>query len=681
MTVSPASANPQADLLAWLKANCPEAFTEGKLDPEKLRKTLGKDAVPAETGRYELKWAGKDDCFRVIQEATTATLAPDPEASVDFDATKNLVIEGDNLQVLKALQKSYYGKVKMVYIDPPYNTGSDSFVYPDKFGEDRAAYLARAGETDEEGNAVRQDFFRSNTEDNGHYHSNWLSMMYPRLFLARNLLRKDGVIFVSIDDHEVHNLRCMMDEIFGRENFIACMVWEKGRKNDAKLISVGHEYLLVYAKSLGALRELETLWREEKPGAREIWNAYLGFRRKHGENDAAIEADLQQWFAELDKSHPAKKWSRYKRVDANGPWRDRDISWPGGGGPRYDVLHPKTGKPCKVPEAGWRFASPEEMQRQIKLGLVVFRDDHTEPPFRKAHIRPIPAEIESEADVDVEEESAEEFATQVRGSYFYKQSQVAVKFLRKLLGAKAFNNPKDHFELARLFDYATANDRTATILDFFAGSGTTAQAVMTLNAEDGGARRFICVQFPEELAEDNKDTKEAFKFCESIGKPAKISEICLERIRRAGKKVAEENPGKALDVGFRALRLRESNFRAWRSDVATAEGLDRQLELAVENVDASAKDADLLVEIALKSGLDLSATMVTRNAGDKAWYLLDARVAVCLVPKAPQALVDAVLAAKPERAVFLDRCFAGDDKVKTNAALQFKGAGVEFVTL
>jgi adenine-specific DNA-methyltransferase len=219
------------------------------------------------------------------------------------------------------------------------------------------------------------------------------------------------------------------------------MVWEKGRKNDAKLLSVGHEYILVYARLLSALKEAKTVWREEKPGAREIWDEYVQLRAKHGDDDKTIEAFLQMWFAALPKGHPSKKWSRYKRVDKNGPWRDRDISWPGGDGPRYDVLHDKTKLPCKVPERGWIYSDPKEMQRQIDLGLVEFRDDHTEPPFRKFHIKPVGQELadEDETDFDGDEETAdeEELATQVRGSVFYKQSQVSVRYLRDLMGPRS----------------------------------------------------------------------------------------------------------------------------------------------------------------------------------------------------------------------------------------------------
>ena len=245
---------------------------------------------------------------------------------MNFDTTENLFIEGDNLEVLKLLQKSYYGKVKMIYIDPPYNTGKE-FIYPDNFSESLDTYLQYAGLKDSEGRT-----FSTNTANEGRFHTKWLNMMYPRLYLARNLMRDDGVIFISIDDNEVENLRRMCDEIFGEENQIACLVWEKGRKNDAKLFSVGHEYMLVYAKTSSVLKERNIVWREEKPGAKEIWEQYISLRKSHDDNDTAIEAGLQSWFAQLPKAHPSKKWSRYKRVDQCGPWRDRDISWPGGDG-------------------------------------------------------------------------------------------------------------------------------------------------------------------------------------------------------------------------------------------------------------------------------------------------------------------------------------------------------------
>jgi len=285
--------------------------------------------------------------------------------------------------------------------------------------------------------------------------------MWPRLRVLRDFLTDDGIILVSIDDNEANHLRSAMDEVFGEENFIAQLVWEKGRKNDAKLFSVGHEYMFVYARSLDRLRELKTVWRETRPGAKELWERYLKIRKMHGDDDVAVEADLRAWFSELSEENPAKALSRFKHVDKWGPWRDRDISWPGGGGPRYNVPHPKTKKPCKVPERGWIYPTLEKMRQMINLGLVEFREDHTEPPIRKAHLRPIPEELDEEDDLpepDDEAVKSEELGLQVMGSVIYKQSQVTIKLFRQIMGSVKFNTPKDHGVLARIFNYVTDGD-------------------------------------------------------------------------------------------------------------------------------------------------------------------------------------------------------------------------------
>ena len=673
------SADVIAENLEHLKVLFPEAFTEGKVDFDVLRQCLG-GAVDEREEKYGLNWHGKRQARQLALTPSTGTLRPCPEESVDWDTTQNLMIEGDNLEVLKLLQKSYAGKVNLIYIDPPYNKGKD-FVYPDDYRDNIRNYLELTGQIDGENRKLS-----SNTEASGRFHTDWLNMMYPRLKLALNLLRTDGVILVSIDDHEIENLRRVCNEVFGEENFIANMIWEKGRKNDAKLVSVGHEYVLVFAKSLGYLRETKTIWREEKPGARDIWERYLELRRLHGDNNPLIEAHLQAWFSSLPKTHPSKKWSRYKRVDANGPWRDRDISWPGGGGPRYDVPHPKTGQPCKVPERGWGFKETA-MQSQIRLGLVEFREDHTEPPFRKAHIRPVPAEIEAEvgAEEDGAAEGEEEFATQVRGSYFYKQSQVAVKFLRTLLGAKAFNNPKDHFELAKLFSYATADDPSAVVMDFFAGSGSSGHSMMDLNQADDGKRRYVLVQLPEPLDADDKDQNVAAKYCDTIGRPRTIAELTKERLRLAGKKIREENPMFAGDLGFRVFRLASSNIRAWEPD---GEKLAETLEASIEHLKTDRTEQDILFELLLKLGLDLCVPIVQRTIAGKAIYSIGGGVLlVCLADSITQAEAEPValgmVAWHKEQApagdstvVFRDSAFA-DDVAKTNLAAIFHQHGLE----
>ena len=504
--------------------------------------------IQVEEDGYELRWVGKREAYHSAFLPVQKIIAPLQGDSKHWDTTVNLLLRGDNLDALRLLRQSYFGKVKLIYIDPPYNTQSDAFIYRDDFSAKQSEVLAQLGYTADNIDYIK-NIYGART------HSGWLSFMYPRLLLAKDLLRDDGVIFISIDDNEQAQLKLLCDEVFGAENFISNLTWEKGRKNDAKFFSNGHEYMLVYAKSVAALRDENTVWREEKPGARDIWEQYLSLRRKHGADDTSIESELQQWYASLPKNHPAKKWSRYKRIDANGPWRDRDISWPGGGGPRYDVLHPGTGQACKVPERGWIYANPEEMQRQIELGLVEFRADHSEPPFRKAHIRPFSQELEvTEPEIE-EADDEEEFATQVRGSYFYKQSQVSVKHLRTLLGKNVFNNPKDLEEIAKLVHYATSGDKQALVLDFFAGSGTTAEAVMRLNAEDGGKRQFILVQIPQPI--DPKAQEEAHRFVtETLKKPeATIFEITAERLRRAGAKIEAEQADKAKAVALQPAQL------------------------------------------------------------------------------------------------------------------------------
>lgn len=486
------SADLKAENIDKLKALFPELITEGPygvaVNQDVLKQLVGDATVTDADEKYGLNWHGKRAARQLALTPSTGTLLPCPDESVDWDTTQNLMIEGDNLEVLKLLQKSYAGKVKLIYIDPPYNTGKD-FVYPDNFQDNINNYLELTGQI-QSGAKIS-----SNTESSGRFHTDWLNMIYPRIKLSRNLLTQDGVILVSIDENEIENLLQLMNEIYGEENFISCLTWEKSRKNDAKFFSNGHEYIAVYAKSQSHLREKRITWREEKPGAREIWDKYLELRSVHPQDDHLIEEALQTWFSELPKTHPSKKWSRYKRVDKHGPWRDDNISWPGGGGPTYDVIHPKTGLPCKVPERGWIFSTPEEMQRRIDAGVVEFREDHTEPPFRKSHIRPIPLETEEitpDEDTDDSEidDNDEELATQVRGSYFYKQSQVSVKYLRELFGKKVFNNPKDVDEITRLISYTTGDDPKALIMDFFAGSGTTGESVMRLNAGDNGARKY-----------------------------------------------------------------------------------------------------------------------------------------------------------------------------------------------
>ncbi|MBG6059957.1 adenine-specific DNA-methyltransferase [Cryobacterium sp. MP_M5] len=674
------SADVTAKNVEAIAALFPQVVTEGRddegnlvhrVDFEALRQEISDYVVDGAKEVYQIDWPGKLAAEFASNAPISKTLRPNRADSIAFDTTKNLFIEGDNLEALKLLQESYLGKVRLIYIDPPYNTGGD-LVYRDDFATSKQEYLWQSGQVNEAGERLV-----ANTESNGRFHSDWLSMIYPRLRLAKRFLAQDGVILVSIDDAEQASLRRLMDEVFGEQNFIAQLVWEKGRKNDAKFFSNGHEYVMVYAKSKSYLREQKTTWREEKPGAREIWDEYLRLREMHA-TDAATEKDLSAWFAALPRTDPSKKWARYKRVDANGPWRDDNISWPGGGGPRYDVIHPVTGQPCKVPERGWIWPDPETMKEKIRLGIVVFRDDHTEPPFRKSHLRPIAGEDDAE-EVQQNNDDDVELALQVRGTYFYKQSQVSVKHLRGLMGAQVFNNPKDHTELSRLFEYVLGG-KSGIVMDFFAGSGTTAEAVFDLCARTGLNCPVILVQLPERL-EDNLKTatgsskttiQNAIKLLEKLGKPLTIAELTKIRIGKAGELVvANRKPSDWNgDGGFRAFTIDTSNF----ADVAMTPDTADQVTLVdlVESVKTDRSNDDVLFEVLIDWGVDLSSPIsVEPIGGHEVLSVEDDALLACFDDDLDDDLIRNLAKRKPLKAVFKDTAFA-TDAARINAGQIFE---------
>lgn len=611
----PLTPDVRAERLAELKRLFPDLFTnEGRLNPDELKQLVAPNEVH-ETERYEFKWYGKAASKREAFTPTTATLVYDETRSVNPEkADGNMIIEGENLETLKLLLNAYREQVKCIYIDPPYNTGKD-FIYRDNYKKDKPKYWEETGAAE---NGIQLE---SNPETSGRYHSDWMSFMHERLLVARQLLKQDGVILVSIDDHELVNLRRVMDEVFGQENFITNLIWEKGRKNDAKLFSTGHEYIVVYVKDLARLKELKVIWREEKPGAPEIWEEYCRLKELYGTDFSKIEEELGAWFAGLPKSHPSKKLQRYRRVDGNGPWRDRDISWPGGDGPTYDVIHPKTGLKCAVPERGWIYSKPEEMERMIKIGLVEFRDDHTEPPFRKAHLKPLLEESDVDEGDDNEEEESEddaELAQQVRGTYFYKQSQPSVKLLRSIFGGKKlFPNPKDSDELARLIRYVTPQDQNALIVDFFGGSGTLANAVLEVNRTAKTNHRFITVQIPEAVNPDKREGKAAL----SIGLKT-ISAITIERVKRVIEGYGND-PQPIPDTGFKVYRLQKSNFPRceFKPDPALSDEenvaalrryIDEKEAAFFLTLDAQGEQA-VFDEVMLKNGFQLHYTRTRRE--------------------------------------------------------------------
>lgn len=674
------SADIVADNLLQLQSLFPEAFSEGKIQFDTLRQLLGGTLDEADE-KYGLNWHGKRRARQIALTPSIGTLRPCFDESVEWATTQNLMIEGDNLEVLKLLQKSYAGKVKVIYIDPPYNTGKD-FVYPDDFRDSIKNYLELTGQI-EGGIKVS-----ANTETSGRFHTAWLSMMYPRLRLARTLLREDGVMFISIDDAEFPNLKQLCDEVFGEENIVATLIWEKGRKNDAKLVSVGHEYMLVIAKRKSYFAEAKIKWREAKPGAKEILDEYIALRKKHRNDNAAVENGIREFYEQLSKTHPSKKHARYNKVDDKGVWRDDNMSWPGGGGPTFEVLHPVTNEACAVPDGGWRYSTFEKMQEMIQKGKVVFREDHTEPPIRKTYLVEVDdVDEDDEADeVDASSEEEDDLPIQVAGSYFYRSALQSSTELTKIFGKKVFNNPKDREVIARWIAYVGAKDDDI-VMDFFAGSGTTGHAVMELNRETQQSIRYVLVQLPEPINPKAKGTKPSIAFLEKLGKPVVISELTKERLRRVGQSIKTQAGGSELDLGFKVFRLDTSNIRAWNPD---KENLSQSLLDHHEHILDGRTEADIVYELLLKLGLDLCVPIESRAVAGKTVGAVGGGVLMlCLAEKISAKEVETVAAgivawhkelapAGDSTVVFRDSAFA-DDVAKTNMAAILAQNGLENV--
>jgi adenine-specific DNA-methyltransferase len=646
------AAEKQAELLRLF----PEIRTEGgKIDFDRLKLALG-ETVDVGRERYGLTWPGKADCFKTIQAPSLGTLRPEEGESVNFNTTENLIIEGDNLEVLKLLQKSYLGKVKMIYIDPPYNTGGD-FIYPDNFGENLQTYLEYTGQIDDEGRK-----FGTNTETDGRFHSKWLNLIYPRLYLARNLLAEDGVVFISIDEIEQPNARAVCNAIFGEENFIADMVWAAGRKNDSKHVSVSHEYILAYVRNLQHLKKKEILWRQRKERLEDIYAAYDKLKAVHSNDYEAIHEGLKGWFSALPDSHAAKAHRHFSYADERGIYFPDNISWPGGGGPKYEVLHPITKKPCAIPSRGWMFSKPERMQEVINDNRVHFGSDESYVPCIKSYLK------DREVDVPY--------------SVFYQDGRAATKRLRALMGGDYFENPKDETLLQKVIEFAASPD--AIILDFFAGSGTLAHAVLNMNRQDGGNRKFIICQLPEPTRTKKADGSWANSAAWEAGYKT-IADFTKERVRRVIRKLNDED-GKKLDLdgnakqdrGFRVFKLDQSNFMGWDAGASSdAEALGKQLDLSIDHVRQGRSDDDLFYELLLKSGFPLTTPVEKlRLAGKNVYSIGGGIFLICLERELTTEAIKAMADMKPSRVVCLDAGFHGNDQLKKNADLTFKAKGV-----
>lgn len=614
----------------------------------------------------------KAECLKLAQKRSTGTLRPCPEESADWDITQNLYIEGDNLEVLKLLQTAYYRKVKMIYIDPPYNTGND-FVYADDFADPMARYKE-----------VTQQTTKSNPETMGRFHTNWLNMMYPRLRLAANLLRDDGVIFISIDDAELYNLKKICDEVFGEENYVATLVYDKNRKNDAKYFSVGHEYMLVYFKSAATIYERGIILRATKEGIDEVKAEFERLRVLHNDNWELVNEGLKELYKSWPEGDERKSLARFTRVDEKGPYRDDgNINWPGGGGPMYDVLHPITGKVCKKPVSGWRYPTPERLQEEIEKGHVVFGKDETTVPRVRMNL--------FEADKEV-----------MRSVHFSYAQTATNEFTQIFEGKRVFDNPKPISDIRKLVAYLTSKDDGDIILDFFSGSATTAHAVMQLNAEDGGNRKYILIQLPEVCDEKSEAAKAGYK---------NICEIGKERIRRAGRKLLEEvssgigrldgvgygmgidnleeyrkaTGDMVLDTGFRVFKLDTSNLQTWDAtpvDELRLEDLLNRMNTMINRVKADRSDLDMVCEVMLKLGVPLTYSVNQVAVNGKSAYTVgdDCLLLVCLAADITPEDIEAMAEYVPAKVIISRDSFANDTAM-ANAYYILRDRGVELKLL
>ena len=617
------------------------------VDFELLKQELSHSVIDGSQERYRLDWVGKREAIMTANSPIAKTLRPVRVESVDFDTTENLFIEGDNLEALKLLQESYLSKVKMIYIDPPYNTGND-FIYNDDFAQDTAEFFERSGQVDADGNRLV-----ANTESNGRFHSDWLSMMYSRLKLARNLLADDGVLFVSINNAEIANLKKICNEVFGERNFIEIISWNKRVPKNDKGIGNIHDFVLIYAKDESLKHEFLML----KEGLEEIDLLLKNLKKK--------QIPISEAEEEVKKLYKKNAYDRgitlYNSLDSEYElWGKINMSWPNSDtfGPRYEVLHPITKKPVKVPDRGWRWKKTtfddvagianNNYQNIEKLhdgsylckGIWFAKDENTQP-----------SSVTYLKDVN----------------YFLLRSIISLKSdggieLEKIFEGKSyFSNPKPTTLMRFLL--GSIHEKNALILDFFAGSSTTAHAVMQLNAEDGGNRKFIMVQIPETT--DPKS--EAYK----AGYPT-IAEISKERIRRAGTKIRQDNADKdltQLDTGFRVLKIDTTNM----ADIYyRPEDYSQDLLGSLENnIKPDRTDEDLLFQFMLDTGIPLSLPIERSNVGGHTIYQVGGNSLIASLDHIDANMISEIAKMNPLKFITSERAIATDSD-KTNIVERFK---------
>ena len=598
-----------------LQALFPQCFSEGKLDIDKLLNLCG-EYIDNDFEKYKFEWSGKAECYRLAGKRSTGTLRPCEDESVNWATTRNLYIEGDNLEVLKLLQTAYFRKVKMIYIDPPYNTGND-FVYADDFRDPISRYKE-----------VTQQTTKSNPETMGRYHTNWLNMMFPRLRLAANLLRDDGVIFISIDDNEVHNLRKLCDEVFGEENLVAQMIWHSRQNKDNRNLSgasIDHEYILCYTK---------------QPG----WRALRGAERK-----------TEQY--KNPDNDPRGSWTSANMVGLATADARPNL--------HYDLIHPDTGVNYGCPAKGWRY-DKNTMKRLIEDDRILWPDSPDGRPRKKAFL-------------DELDDNLPGFSSILEEGLY---TNTATKEIMALFNGHWFDFPKPSQLLKRLIAQATDGDDI--ILDFFSGSATTAHAVMQLNVEDGGNRRYIMVQLPEICDENSEAYKAGYK---------NICEIGKERIRRAGAKILEssgqvklgDEDKPPLDVGFRCFKLDTSNLVAWDAtpipdgDLQTLWG---RFDALSNTLKAGRSDMDIVFEVMLKMGVPLDFPVLPITVNDKKVYSIGegTKLLVCLDSGITPEDMEAICDLAPAKIIAAEEGFV-DDTALSNAHYILKDRDIEMKLL
>jgi adenine-specific DNA-methyltransferase len=629
------SPDPVPENIAKLGELFPEAVTEDGINLEVLAQLLGEETELADGAEtYGLSWNGKRLARQIAITPSTGTLRPAPEDSVEWDTTQNVVIEGDNLEVLKLLKSAYAGKVKLIYIDPPYNTGKD-FVYKDDFRDNIANYLEQTGQVDEDGNRLS-----TNTETSGRFHTDWLNMMYPRLKLARDLLSEDGVLMVSVDESEIGNLLSLVSELFGDSNVMPTVIWKRksGGANDSLNLARDHEYVVLASK---------------------VQQGELLGRLPYSEKLIALYSERDEYVASRGPYRPM-------RLDQKGLNYSPSLDYPIEG-PDGEMIFPEGDGTI------WRWSKETFIKRHAD-GFIEFKQVGK-------HWRVITKQY---LHVDYDDQPIER-GQLLRSVITDVDGRDGIKEIQDLFGKKVFNNPKALGLMRLLCDVGTRS--SSIILDFFAGSGTTGHAVMAQNAEDGGNRRYILVQLPEPLDPDVKEQKVAADFCDELGKPHNIAELTKERLRRAGEKVKEDNPDFDGDTGFRVFKLDSTNVRAWDPDM---EDLNQTLIDSIETLKEGRDDDDVLYEVLLKLGLDLCVPIETETLGGLEVSSIGAgTLFACMadeldsgsVEELGQGILDWKKTLDPAGDVtclFKDGAFTGD-QAKTNLVEILKQGGIKTV--